>query len=86
MNLSSDVVFLSSRNSNANVTIRSVDDNFYEGPESVDLRITSSDRAVMFSPNELTVAINIMDNECTSVAQLVRVLPRMRVSFKSHPR
>ena len=86
MNLSSDVVFLSSGNSNVTVTIRSVDDNFYEGPESVDLRITSSDRAVVFSPNELTVAINIVDNECTSVAQLVRVLPGMRVSFKSHPR
>lgn len=64
--LSSDTVFLSSSNSNATVTVSSVDDNFYEGAESVDLRITSSDRAVKFSPSDLTVAINIEDNECTS--------------------
>ena len=61
--LSRDTVFLSSSNSNATVTVSSVDDNLYEGPESVSLRITSSDRAVRFSPPDLTVAINIEDND-----------------------
>ena len=49
----------------ANVTVTGLDDDLYEGAESAELTITSSDsKAVEFSSPSPTINIDIIDNDC----------------------
>ena len=49
----------------ATVTVTGVDDDLYEGAESAELTITSSDsNAVEFSSPSPTINIDIIDNDC----------------------
>jgi hypothetical protein len=63
VNISAAMVMLTGSNLNSTVIISGVDDNYFEGAESVALSITSSDSAVRFSPPDLTVTIAIEDND-----------------------
>ena len=72
MTISTTMVMLTGGNLNSTVVISGVDDDLFEGAESVDLMIMSSDSAVRFSPPDLTVNIAIEDNDCECVAVIVR--------------
>ena len=78
--ISATTLTLSGSNLNNSIVITGVDDEFYEGVESVDLMITSSDRAVM--PSILTVSIDIEDNECEWLK--VRVLACICACVHTH--
>ena len=49
------------------VTVSGRDDNLYEGAESVQLMITSSDTAVIFSPPSPRINVEIEDDDCELV-------------------
>ena len=52
---------------NVSVAISADDDVVYEGEESAELTITSSDTAVVLSTSPLVVDIVIEDNDCEYV-------------------
>ena len=62
--LSSASVILSADNLSGTISISAIDDVVYEGAESLQLAITSSDEAVRFLPESISVEVNIEDTDC----------------------
>ena len=48
-----------------------LDDDLYEGAESAQLAITSSDIAVLFSSPSPTIDVEIVDNDCEYITWTV---------------
>ena len=65
--LSTTTVILTPGQLEGTVTVSGRDDNLYEGVESVQLIITSSDRAVRFSSPSPRINVEIEDDDCELV-------------------
>ena len=68
--LSSPSVILNADNLSGTISISAIDDVFYEGAESLQLAITSSDGAVRFLPASISVEVNIEDTDCEHMYML----------------